>query len=70
MTWGRRAAAVRGVSGEDRRNSFSGLVMLPRCVRGTSVCALGDWAAGKQTMPGSVRQSAAPARNTSDRSGW
>jgi len=59
-----RAVAVRGVSGRVRRNSFSGLVMLPRCAQGTSVCALSGEAAGKQTMPGSVRQSATPAQNT------
>ncbi len=79
--WGcPKAVAGRDVSGRGRRNFFSGLVMLPRCVRkhrfalraagqrGASFCTLGVQAAGKQTMPGSVGQLATPARNAPARS--
>jgi hypothetical protein len=57
-------ALGRGWAETERRNSLDGLVMLPRCVQRTSMCALDGQAAGKQTMPGSVRQSTPRLRPT------
>jgi hypothetical protein len=62
------AAADRGIPGEGRRNSFTGLVELNRFCAGRKIVAVRQTTI-QQTMPGSVRQSSPLARTAPVRSG-